>query len=172
MLLKKANANQLFVAYEVYFESIHKYIHHQTDSGDYIIPLTSQADQCFEKITKDQLAYDEEDYVNTFDTRLLRFYRHQDTSLVLKNIKKFGENEGLLDKVQLIIIKADALIRKFPKVVIQKIANTISEGYDKLFKDPTTNHVPKLIIWIPVWKINADKAIEITILDRIKLLFS
>lgn len=140
---------------EIPFVNFKTYTRDQTNNGDWLIPLgTNMPSQ--RNTNLDMYSYNP-DLVNP--------YRHQDDTIVLKNVKAISNgNVKNLSRILLnLFIKYEDKINSFPG----KLFKSFIELYDTHMRDEATGYISNIHIWIPLWESNTDSATVYSICDRI-----
>lgn len=166
----------VFQRYEIDFYDFHTYCCNFTTNGDWVIALGSEQatkGRYEEKFDND----DSEKFMEEFDGGLLKVYRHQDDSLVRKNVKMLGDRKnpkkkGLYYNILMAIEKADRILSKIPNGTLTFACDFIRKVYDDRMKDPITGQQIETHIWIPIWRTTGEKGFLISILGRINLIIT
>lgn len=167
----------VFQKNEVDFGNFKSYCANYVTNGDWVIPLGSffSLDDEYEHdlyIEGD----DTKEFMSAYDDRLITVFRRQDENLVQKNIRMLGSRDpskrGLNEKILKILYQSEKFINKIPDKKLISICDKIRNVYDKSMKDPTTGQQIETHIWIPVWRIVCDKALVVSILGRINIIFT
>lgn len=147
---------------EIQFGSFKEYVRYYTLNGDWLLPLS------------DKISFKEEKDSNIdpceFDDGLINPYRHQDDSIVLKNVKmianvKKTNTSNIARFISNIFNNHSDDINNIP--FANKFFKKFMEIYDDLMRDQDTGYSNRIHIWIPLWDTNPEFAMEYSICDRI-----
>lgn len=164
-----ANGSLIYQKSEIDFMDFYTYCKNYTTSGDWIIPLgTTSKYQPSDDNTKE--------YMHTYDTKLLNVIQRSDNNLVIKNVKMVGEdrdprNKGLQKSILTMLEMVDKTMRKLPVGAVTFVCDKLRNVYDSVMSGPNGQQ-NEIHIWLPVWNVNAEKALLISILGRINFVIS
>lgn len=144
------------------FKDFRTYCANSTDDGDWILNLGS-SDAIMHTYNPDE-EFDEKKY----DENLIQVYRHQDSSLVTKNTKMLGEEEGGLRHAATIFCYfMERKIHKHRKEV-EAISKHLCEFFDR--RMDSRGHIH---IWVPVQNTTSKDCLLIKLLDgRINIIIT
>lgn len=147
------------------FKDFRTYCSDLTADGDWIINLGSHG--AIMSTYNPETASDDQEY----DENLIQVYRHQDSSLVTKNTKMLGEEEGGLRHAATIFCYfMERKIHKHRKDV-EKLASKISEFFDRRMTDGDS--VRHIHIWVPMQQTTSKDCLLIKLLDgRINIIIT
>lgn len=156
----------IYQKYVIKFNNIIEFMRSYTESGDWIIPCSSDN----KKVIRLQGGIDDEKY----NPQLVTLLRRQDSKIILKNTKMLGgEDRGLLNKIESFLDGINCMITKIPNTIEKKISKVVSEKYDNVMRDTTTGHLCRVFIWFPVYRIESDFASIVKLFNgRINIIIS
>lgn len=147
------------------FKDFRTYCSDLTADGDWIINLGC-SDAIMSTYNPESTSDDQE-----YDENLLQVYRHQDYSLVTKNTKMLGEEDGGLRRVAtLLCYFMERKIYKHRKEV-EAISKHLCEFFDRRMEG--YNGIAHVHIWVPVQKTTSKDCLLIKLLDgRINIIIT
>lgn len=148
----KSTVTDIFRCQEIQFKDFRTYCSDLTADGDWIINL-GNSDGIMSTYDPETASDDQE-----YDENLLQVYRRQDDSLVTKNTKMLGEEEGGLRRAATIFCYF--MERKLHKH--RKEIEVISRHLCEFFDRRTEGHIH---IWVPVEKTTSKDCLLVKLLD-------
>ena len=147
------------------FKDFRTYCSDLTADGDWIINLGG-SDAIMHTYDPESTVEDQE-----YDENLLQVYRHQDYSLVTKNTKMLGEEEGGLRRAAtLFCYFIERKIYKHRREV-DAISRHLCEFFDRRMEG--YNGVGRIHIWVPVQETTSKDCLLIKLLDgRINIIIT
>ena len=147
------------------FKDFRTYCSDLTADGDWIINLGG-SDAIMHTYDPEVTAEDQE-----YDENLLQVYRHQDYSLVTKNTKMLGEEEGGPRRAAALFCSfTERKIYKHRKEV-EAISKHLCEFFDRRMEG--YNGIGRIHIWVPVQETTSKDCLLIKLLDgRINIIIT
>ena len=171
-----ADSGMIFERTEIDFCDFRTYCTNFTGNGDWVVPISGDFAPEAEYTPGYKNEDNDEVFMKTYDEDLIKVYRHQDDNLVVKNVKMLGsrnpKNNGLIFNVLKFMEKLDKAIAKLPRKPVENVCRLVKKIYDDAMKDSTTEQVPEIHVWIPLWRTKCEKALLIHILDRINVIIT
>lgn len=162
----------------VEFKDFRTYCINNTKSGDWVFNLgaepavTKTFDPSVEHV-------DSKEFMETYDENLVQVYRHQDSSLVMKNVKMLGdqdpEKKGLYSGIANISLYASSKLES--KIIKSKTLETICSkacnAYDSFMMENEDGEIYGIHVWVPVWRTTSDTGVLVSLLDgRVNLIIT
>ena len=164
--------NPVFLKNEIDFVDFRTYCCNAVANGDWVISLSNGDDFSIKEKEQEK---DDAEFANTYDDELVKLYRRQDESIVVKNIKIISggrpSNKGLYGKIDKILDRLDESVKKVPGKKLEKVCDVLRKHYDANIKDSLGQSV-ETHIWVPLWRTHSEKALLVTILGRINIVIT
>lgn len=147
---------------EVDFKDFRTYCVNYTENGDWVFNIGGEGG-VMNTYDPEKKEIDSKEFAEAYDHDLIQVYRHQDDSLVTKNVKmlRCGE-DGPYSSIVSICREAEKKLGKHNKKA-ELIANKICEFFDERMTDGDSIH--NVHIWVPVWRTSSEKGFLVRLLD-------
>ena len=167
----KSTVTDIFRCQEIQFKDFRTYCTNHTKNGDWILNLGGENGVI--ETHNPEKEIDSKEFMGTYDENLIQVYRHQDESLVSKNVKMIGvdtdpENKGLYSSF---MVASAHIVNKlsdsslFSTEIIKKFCEDIADIYDRFMVKNEEDQVYGIHIWVPVWRTTSEKGFIVSLLD-------
>ena len=167
----KSTVTDIFRCQEIQFKDFRTYCTNHTKNGDWILNLGGENGVI--ETHNPEKEIDSKEFMGTYDENLIQVYRHQDESLVSKNVKMIGvdtdpENKGLYSSF---MVASAHIVNKlsdsslFSTEIIKKFCEEIADIYDRFMVKNEEDQVYGIHIWVPVWRTTSEKGFIVSLLD-------
>ena len=167
----KSTVTDIFRCQEIQFKDFRTYCTNYTKNGDWIINLGGENGVI--ETHNPEKEIDSKEFMGTYDENLIQVYRHQDESLVSKNVKMIGvdndpENKGLYSSFMVVsahIVNKLSDSSLFSTEIIKKFCEEIADIYDRFMVKNEEDQVHGIHIWVPVWRTTSEKGFVVGLLN-------
>ena len=167
----KSTVTDIFRGQEIQFKDFRTYCTNHTKNGDWILNLGGENGVI--ETHNPEKEIDSKEFMGTYDENLIQVYRHQDESLVSKNVKKIGEDtdpetKGLYSSFMVVsahIVNKLSDSSLFSTEIIKKFCEEIADIYDRFMVKNEEDQVYGIHIWVPVWRTTSEKGFIVSLLD-------
>ena len=167
----KSTVTDIFRCQEIQFKDFRTYCTNHTKNGDWILNLGGENGVI--ETHNPEKEIDSKEFMGTYDENLIQVYRHQDESLVSKNVKMIGvdndpENKGLYSSFMVVsahIVNKLSDSSLFSTEIIKKFCEEIADIYDRFMVKNEEDQVYGIHIWVPVWRTTSEKGFIVSLLD-------
>ena len=175
----KSTVTDIFRCQEIQFKDFRTYCTNHTKNGDWILNLGGENGVIDTHNPEKEI--DSKEFMGTYDENLIQVYRHQDESLVSKNVKMIGvdtdpENKGLYSSFMVVsahIVNKLSDSSLFSTEIIKKFCEEIADIYDRFMVKNEEDQVYGIHIWVPVWRTTSEKGFVVGLLDgRINIIIT
>lgn len=175
----KSTVTDIFRCQEIQFKDFRTYCTNHTKNGDWILNLGGENGVI--ETHNPEKEIDSKEFMGTYDENLIQVYRHQDESLVSKNVKMIGvdnnpENKGLYSSFMVVsahIVNKLSDSSLFSTEIIKKFCEEIADIYDRFMVKNEEDQVYGIHIWVPVWRTTSEKGFVVGLLDgRINIIIT